>query len=137
MKRSLLIFFPLSLLPVFAVGESRTPLTWQDSVALAARKNPTLLSALRAMEASRAQYLGSYNGILPQLNLTNSYSQSSASRSVLLSDETSATTTSSSKIWQAQGTASLDLIDFGQWASIRSTAAAWRQNQATAQLASS
>src|SRR5438876_1210564 len=80
----------VALLSLFALGRAaaETPaLTWQDCVRLAARGNPDLLSALRAMEASRAQYRGSYNGVLPQLSLSNSYTKNS----------------SDSKLYQAQG----------------------------------
>jgi len=72
-------------------AETNTPLTWQDCVRLAAAKNPQLLSALRAQEAGRAQYYGSYNGIFPHLSLTNSYSDSKQSGF------------GESKSWQAQG----------------------------------
>jgi outer membrane protein TolC len=108
-----------------AWGETAAPLTWQDCVRLASRNNPDLISALRAMEASRAQYSGSYNGILPQLNLSNSYSDSATSGFA------------ETKRWQAQATASLNLIDFGQWASIQSASASLRQSEANRQLASS
>src|ERR1035438_3285552 len=63
-------------------------LTWQDCIGLAARNNPDLLSALRAMEASRAQYYGSFNGLLPHLSISNSYVDSSSSRDALLSTGT-------------------------------------------------
>src|SRR4051794_9955066 len=99
-------------------------LTWQECLKLAAQKNPDLRSAIDAMQASRAQYFGSYNGILPQLSLSNSYTDSNTVEGL-------------NHLWQAQGTANLDLIDFNQWANIRSASAAWRQNQANAQVASS
>ena len=94
-----------------ACGEQAVPLTWQDCVRLASRNNPDLISALRAMQASRAQYSGSYNGIFPHLSVSNSYS------------DTKSSSLPESKSWQAEGTASLDLIDFSQWASIQSASA--------------
>jgi outer membrane protein TolC len=96
-------------------------LTWQDCVHLAAAKNPQLLSAVLTREASLAQYYGSYNGILPQVNLTHSFTDASTQ----------------SKSWQAQASASLDLIDFGQWATIQGAAATFRQNLANEEAASS
>ena len=71
--------FCLLILRSPAAADVQTPLTWQDCVRLAAAKNPQLLSAIRAQEASRAQYKGSYNGIFPHLSLSNSYTDSSAS----------------------------------------------------------
>jgi outer membrane protein TolC len=100
-------------------------LTWQDCVRLAALKNPQLLSAIRAQEASRAGYYGSYNGIFPHLSLSNSYTDSKESG------------LAESKEWEAQGTASLDLFDPNQWASIQTSAASFRLAQANQLLASS
>src|SRR5690348_15562974 len=108
MKRYLSSFLILSL-TALAKAQDVSPvpqpatLTWQDCVQIAARNNPDLLSALAASEASRALYLKSFNGILPQINLSHSYNDSQ-SGSV------------ESKLWNAEGTASLDLIDVGQWA---------------------
>ena len=118
------LFFSLLFVGLPLVGQTQDvqqTLTWRDCVRAAALKNPQLLSALLAQEASQAQYYGSYNGILPQLNLTHSFTKSSTV----------------SQSWQAQGTASLDLIDFGQWATIKGAAANYRQSLANAQLASS
>jgi outer membrane protein len=103
--------------PVFA--ESPAVLTWPDCVRLAAERNLDLQSNRRAQQSSRAAYLGSYNGILPQLSLQNSYTKGKAS-----------TDNSASESWRAQGTASLNLINFNQWATIRSTKASWQQSQA-------
>src|SRR5712691_1909978 len=110
-----------------AWAQTSAPLTWQDCVALAARQNPDLLSALRASEASHAQYLGSFNGILPRVSLSNNYYDQGPSNSASLS--------SKSELWQAEGTASLNLVDFGQWASIQSASASLRQSQANLKVA--
>jgi len=90
---------------------------------MAARNNPDLLSALAASESSRALYLKSFNGILPQVSLSNSYTDS---KSAGLGE---------SKSWIAEGNASLDLIDFGQWASIQSASAGQRLGQANYRVA--
>src|SRR4051812_41996562 len=84
-------------------------LTWQDCVNLAARQNPDLLAALQTMEASRADYKGSYNGILPHASVSNSYNKSRVFPT---------------PIWTLTGNASLDLIDLSQWASIQTSLAA-------------
>ena len=75
------------------------------------------------MEASRAQYKGSFNGILPKVSLSNTYTDSSPAGS------------GESKTWLAQGTASLDLVDFGQWATIQSASASLKQSQANLEVA--
>ncbi len=113
-----------SLLNLSAWAQTTSPLTWNDCVRVAAEKNPQLLSAIRAQEAGQAQYNGSYNGIFPHLSLSNSYNDSWTSG------------LGESKTWQAQGTASLDLIDANQWASIQTSAAAYRLSQANEQVAS-
>src|ERR1700687_845148 len=111
----------IGLLSSVLWSDTGQPLSWQDCVRLAAQHNPDLLSALRAMEASQARYRGSYNGILPQLSLSNSYTENS----------------SDTKLWQAQGVASLDLIDVNQWATIQSASASLRQSEANREVASS
>jgi outer membrane protein len=106
-------------------------LTWEDCIRQAAQNNPDLLSALQAMESSRASYKGSFNGILPHLSVSNSYSDSSFTSA----NTANITGTSESKVWTAEGTASLDLIDFGQWASIQSASAFLHQSQANVYVA--
>ncbi len=106
------------------IGTPANVLTWQDCVRLAAQNNPDFLSALAASESTRALYLKSYNGILPQLSLSNSYSDSKSGGL-------------ETKSWSAEGTASLDLIDFGQWASIQSASASLREAKANLKITSS
>lgn len=133
MKRFFITFLVLTLTALASAQDQHTgqagqvvlanTLTWQDCVQLAARNNPDLFSALLASESSRALYLKSYNGILPQVSLSNSYSDSKTS------------SLGESKSWTAEGNASLDLIDFGQWASIQSASASFKQSQANYQVA--
>jgi len=122
-----LLSISFALIPpqTFAESAASSPLTWQNCVRLAAQKNPQLLSAIRAQEASRDAYRGSYNGIFPHLSLSNNYTASNSEGS------------EESKFWQAQGTASLDLIDASQWASIQASAATYRLSQANQLIASS
>ena len=116
--------------------DAQKPLTWPDCVRLTAQKNPQLLSALLAQQASQAQYYGSYNGILPQISLTHSYSKNSSSQHTLFADGSTGILTTTSDNWQGQGAVNLDLIDFSQWFTIKNAAATYRQIQANEQVAS-
>jgi len=96
-------------------------LSWDDCVALAAQKNPALVSAGYAGRASRANYLGSFNGLMPSLTLSNSYS---------------ANNSNAGPSYAAQGSASVNLFDMGQIAGIKTAAASYSQAQASLRLAS-
>lgn len=87
-------------------------LTWEDCVAVAQRLNPELGASRFSREASRADYLGSYNGVLPSLSLSNSYSDSDAA-------------TRNTRHWSAGATASIRLFDAGRYADIRSASAGY------------
>ena len=92
-------------------------LTWEDCVALAAQKSPNLVSAQYAEKAGRASYLGSYNGLLPTLSLSDSYSSSSGN--------------SGKPGYSAGASASVSLFDMGKIANIRSASASYAQTQAS------
>jgi outer membrane protein TolC len=117
MKRYLAIFCALGL-TALANAQEEVPqpltLTWMDCVGLAARNNPDLLASLSLMAASQAGYKGSYNGILPQLSLSNSYAKGR----------------NTSHLWTLAGNASLNLIDFSEWATIESSLAAYKESKA-------
>lgn len=120
----------LVLLPCLTPAQETNPdrpllFTWEDCVATALKNNPDLASSSRALEAGKASYRGSFNGLLPQLNLSNSYSDSDSFGG------------NGGFHWQAQGTASLDLWNAGQIASIKSASAEVRQAQANLRQASS
>src|SRR5438105_2956240 len=51
-------------------------LTWEDCVSLALSQNPDLASSRYAEQAGAANYKGSFNGLLPSLTLSNTYSKS-------------------------------------------------------------
>jgi len=130
--------WPIALLLLASRAFAQSaPLTWDDCVRLASRQNPDLLSAVRASEASQATYRGSFNGILPHLALNNSYTDASASRNAILNNGTTGIVTTETKLWQAEGVASLDLVDFNQWASIQSASASLHQSQANVKVAAS
>ncbi len=116
---------------VASAEETATPLTWQDCVRLAAQRNPDLLSAQRAMEASHAQYHGSFSAFFPQLSLTNSYTDSSQSGGgTVINGVVSGTSRANSGLWQAQANTSLSVINPTAWATIRSNSALFDQSQA-------
>ena len=96
-------------------------LTWEDSVVEAARANPTLASSRLSVDANRASYYSSFNGFLPSLSLSNSVSQSNASRQ---------------SAYSASASASLTLFSVGQAASIRSASAALNAAEASLRTAS-
>ena len=103
---------------------SETPgrlLSWDDCVALAAQKNPALVSADYAGQASRASYLGSFNGLMPSLTLSNSYSANGSN---------------GAPSYAAQGAANVNLFDMGQIAGIKTAAASYSQAQASLRQAS-
>jgi outer membrane protein TolC len=93
-------------------------LTWEDCVALAAIKNPTLLSADYIVQSDRAAYLETFNGFMPNVALTHGF------------------TSSGQPIYTSQYTASINLFNMGQVASIKAAAANYTDAQANLRLAS-
>jgi outer membrane protein TolC len=88
------------------------------------RENPELASSSRAAEASQASYKGSFNGFLPQLTFSNSYTDSNNFAS------SGSGGTSVSNHWQAQAQASLNIFDASRIATIQSSSASLAQAQA-------
>jgi outer membrane protein TolC len=106
----------LALLPGIAgAQDSGAPLTWEDCVSIAAANNPDLAASRHAQEAGQASYNGSFNGLLPKLNLSNSFSESGSSRQ---------------KTWQAQASANIDILNASDIAGIKSSKASLLQAQA-------
>jgi multidrug efflux system outer membrane protein len=99
-------------------------LNWDDCVRLAAQKNPSLVSAQYAEKASRASYLGSFNGIMPTLTLSDGYA---ASRSA---------SSGGGPNYTAQASAGINLFNMSEYASIRSAAANYSQTEASLRQAS-
>jgi len=96
-------------------------LTWEDSVAQSARANPALASSRLSVDASRASYYSSFNGFLPSLTLSNSVSESNASRL---------------PSYSASASAGLTLFSVSQAASIRGASAALNSAEASLRAAS-
>ncbi|MDD5656376.1 MAG: TolC family protein [Elusimicrobia bacterium] len=101
--------------------EAGAVLTWDDCVALALRKNPDLASSRRGVEAGEASYKGSFNGIMPQLSLSDGYNETGGTRG-------------GGKSWQAQAAAGIDIFNFSNIAAIRSSKAALGQARAGLRL---
>ncbi|PIR16456.1 MAG: hypothetical protein COV48_09715, partial [Elusimicrobia bacterium CG11_big_fil_rev_8_21_14_0_20_64_6] len=113
--------FLITVLSVSARAGEVVPLTWEQSVAEAARANPTLASSRLSVDASRASYYSSFNGFLPSLSLLNSVSESNSSRM---------------PSYSASASASLTLFSVGQAASIRSASASLNAAEASLRAAS-
>jgi len=101
--------------------------TWDDCVALAARKNPTLVASEYAQAASRATYISSYDGIMPSVALTNTYSRNNTINGVAVGQQ---------QTYEAAATANWNIFSMAQVASIRSAGASYSQAQANLRLAS-
>lgn len=89
-------------------------LTWQDCVSLALQKNPDLRSSREAVSARRADYKGSWNGVLPGATLSNSYTAQSGA-----ADK-----------WTGSLSASVDLFNAGRISNIRAQSSLLAQSRA-------
>lgn len=107
--------------PVVFGKNTETPLTWIECVAIALRQNPDLASAREGKAASTYAYRGSYNGVLPSVTFSNSYSGSN---------------NTNASLWQTQASANLNVIDASAIAGIRSASAQLSQADARQRLAS-
>lgn len=101
-------------------------LTWADCVALAAQKNPSLVAADYAQKANQSTYYGSYNGLLPNVTLSNTYAHNNNSGGSVVG---------SGNLYTAQASANWSL-SVGSAAAIRSAKAAYAQALANQRLAS-
>ena len=101
------------------------PLSWSDCVSMAMRNNPQLASSEDSVEASKYSYYGSHNGILPQISLSHSYSQSGTVVTPTTVIPTGATTE-----WEAAGSISLNIFNKSQYATIAAALASLTQAQA-------
>jgi len=111
----------LVLLLLGAAASAEPALTWEDSVAEAARANPTLASSRLSVDASRALYYSSFNGFMPSLSLSNSVSENDASRR---------------PFYTASASASITLFSAGEAAQVRGASAALNAAEASLRSAS-
>ena len=107
----------------FAADMGDQTLSWNDCVKLALQRNPDLIAAQKSYQSSQAKYRGSFNGVLPQLALSNSYNTSD------LSD-------SESDKWESEASASMSLFNLRAYANIKSASAAAEQARAAYVLSS-
>lgn len=118
MKRVLLHFAVLAC----AAGLAAQELSWPDLARMAASQNPDLAASLRDEEAARARYRGSFNGFLPRVGLSQSYSDSSGA--------------SASSRWRAGADASLDVFSLENIYGSKAASAALEQARARRRLVS-
>lgn len=104
------------------IASAADPITWDQSLEIARQQNPDLISARKSLEARRAAYRESFNGLMPRLNLTSSYNRSHADPI--------------ESRWQAGANASMDIFNMGNFASIQSNSASFDAAQASLQAAS-
>ena len=115
------IVLVLLLLPGAALAAAGGVLTWEDSVAEAARTNPSLSSSRLSVDAGRASYYSSFNAFLPALSLSNGVSESNSARK---------------PSYSASASAGLTLFSVGQAASIRSASASLNSAEASLRASS-
>lgn len=107
---------------LFVFGKEReSPLSWKECVAIALRQNPDLASAREGTAASRYSRRGSYNGLMPTVDLSNSYTDSQDAPNAL---------------WTAQASAQLNILDASAIAGIKSASALLVQSEARQRAAS-
>ena len=121
-----MILFSLARVPARVLSipvRADDTLTWEQCVVIAKKNNPDLISALRAVEATRAQYKGSFNGVLPNLNLSTAYNDGSFQ--------------SPDSRWTANGSASMNIFNQSTYASIKSASASLDLSESNWQITSS
>ncbi len=118
------VFFALLSLPILSTVASAEPvLTWDDCERIAVDNNPDQISAQRSVEANRAQYKGSYNGVMPKLNLSSSYNR-------FRFDDGSGR-------WGAGASATWDIFDQSAFANIHAASAEYERSVANYRVVSS
>lgn len=102
--------------------ENTTTLTWSDLVRTASKQNPDLAAARFKENAARASYRGSFNGFLPDIGLSQRYSNSDQGLG--------------NSRWTAQADASMNILDRGSFYDVKAAAASLDIAAAQHQLAS-
>lgn len=118
---------PRQLSPLPPEGKNAKAVTWEDCVAIAAQRNPSLIAAEWAEKASRASYFSSYNGLLPSAILANTWTHNNNANGSLVG---------SANFYTAQATANWNLFNMGAVANIRTAKASYSQAQANQRQAS-
>jgi outer membrane protein TolC len=118
---------PTQLSPLPPDEPPSVTLNWDDCVSLAAQRNPSLTAAGYALKAGKYSYYGSYDGLLPSLTLTNSYSRNNTVNGVAIGSQ---------GLYTAAATANWSLFNLSSIASVRSSKANYDQAMANQRLAS-
>jgi outer membrane protein TolC len=118
---------PQNLSPLPPEEKPTRILSWDDCIALAAQRNPTLVAAEYAKNASRYSYFSSYNALLPNLSLSNTFTHNNNSGGVQVG---------SPNLYTGQATANMTLFNLASIANIKSTKASYSQTQANLRNAS-
>ncbi|MDE2510881.1 MAG: TolC family protein [Elusimicrobia bacterium] len=113
-----MLFVLIGALPAPAEA---TTVTWDGIVAEAAAANPDLSASRFSLEAARASYYQSFNGVMPQVTLSNTLSEANVAPV---------------NRWSAQAAASMKILDAGQIAGIRAAAASTTLAEANLRKAS-
>lgn len=108
----------LSAAPALAATKA---VTWDECVSLAAQANPDLAASRFTLEAGRASFYQSFNGLMPQVTLSNSLSEAA----VMPANR-----------WSAQAAASISLFNAASIASIRAASASVGLDEANLRRAS-
>src|SRR5262245_34823632 len=106
--------FIATLLLSAAVARAET-ITWDAALRMADERNPAVNSARASYDSNRASYHSIFNGVLPQLSLSNTYSTSDSDRNGQ---------------YQAAGRASIDLFNYNTVAGIRLAGTALTRSEA-------
>jgi outer membrane protein TolC len=118
---------PTQLSPLPPDEPAALTLTWDDCIALAARRSPTLVAADYAEKASKYSYYGSYDGALPSLTLSNSYSRNNTVNGVAIGSQ---------GLYTGALTANWNIFNMNSVASIRTAKANYSAAMANQRLAS-
>jgi len=113
---------PLIVLGSVSMANADVSVSWEKCLEIASSNNPEFISTQRTLQEKQALYRSSYNGILPRVSLSNSYTDSKGHPS--------------QSRWQAGGNASLDVFNTSRFADIRSARAGVDLAQANLRLTS-
>jgi outer membrane protein TolC len=118
---------PKQLSPIPPEEKNAKALTWEDCVAVAAQRNPSLVAAEWAEKASRAGYFSSYNGLLPSAILANTWTHNNNANGSVVG---------SGNLYTGQLMANWNIFSMNAVANIRTAKASYSQAQANQRQAS-
>ncbi|MFI5347280.1 MAG: TolC family protein [Elusimicrobiota bacterium] len=116
------LFSTMIAAALLAAPAGAKTVTWDGIVAEASSTNPDLAASRFSLESSRASYYQSFNGVMPQVTLSNSLSEANVAPV---------------NRWSAQAAATMKILDAGQIAAIRAASASTTLAEANLRKASS